>query len=541
MAKKATNGDKPVFSPYIFAAYPLLWVQTYEEHRAITRFVSELLNSKEKYAYYSWDCADGLKPLVPDENGLLRDGKPITISIEGVEVPLRDPQMVLDWSEGKQCPNNAILFLKDFHEELTRGQNAPIYRRKIRNLITNFKATGKALVIVSPIVKIPDEIEKEITVINFSLPTREDLRKVLKGLCEAAGATYPPEDEEVVDAALGMTAFEAENAFSVSLVEKQCFDPKIVAREKAAVVKKTNVAEIIQTDLNISDIGGLENLKAYLEENGACFTQEARDFGVTPPKGLLLIGVPGCGKSLTAKVTANSWGRPLLRFDTGSIMSKWQGESEQNLNKVLSLASAIAPCVLWIDELEKNFKGAGGETDNGTPSQMLQIILTFMQERKADVIIVATANSVQQLPPEFLSRFSQMFWVDLPDPIQRREILAIHMAKKGQKMDGLDMEALIAASEEFSGREIDQWVEKALKRAFLQKHKSVVTEDLLETAKTISPAARLMKEKIKGGQAWAKERGAIQASITHEAELAKVEAAKPARKIIQHLPPAAAA
>jgi SpoVK/Ycf46/Vps4 family AAA+-type ATPase len=239
--------------------------------------------------------------------------------------------------------------LKDYHPFLKKEfQDSTLITRKIRNLVTKFKAQGKVLVILSPTVEVPLELDKEMTVIEYKLPEAKDLRIVLKSVCAAVGAPYPKEDTLIIDSALGMTSTEAENAFSVSLIEANKFDDVLIRKEKAQIVKKTGILEVIDSNLTLEDIGGLENLKEWLTARQKCFSPEAKTFGVTPPKGLLLVGVPGCGKSLTAKVVATAWGRPLLRLDMGSVFGSYVGESEHNMKKVLDMAEAVAPCVLWI-------------------------------------------------------------------------------------------------------------------------------------------------------------------------------------------------
>lgn len=501
---------------YILAGYPLLWVESYEEYRAIAMYVAEIKNrSKEEYTFFSWDRIDGIRPMDITE-GILALGDPI----EGEG--LNDPIGALQWIES-QNQDNMILFLKDYHHYVGKdGKEAHAVSRKIRNLISEFKARSKVLVIISPKVDIPIEIEKEITVVPFKLPTRNELKIVLKGLCESTGAQYPKDDEAVLDASLGMTAFEAENAFSVSLIESKKFDASVIRREKSAIVRKTGLLEVIDTDVSLDDIGALENLKDWLNARQNCFGDDARKYGVEPPKGALLIGVPGCGKSLTSKAVGTAWGRPVLRFDLGRVMGSYVGESEANLRRSLAIAEAVAPDIIWIDELEKAFAGTGsGDSDgHGTTKRVFQEFLTWFQERKSDVFVVATANGVQALPPELLNRFEATFWVDLPDAVQRKEILGIHLSKRNRNIDDFEdeMEQILAVSEGFNGREIEIWVKEAITYAFSNGHKNVTAEALLETAKSITPIAKLDKQKIEDSRKWAADRGTKNASIVHPKE-----------------------
>jgi SpoVK/Ycf46/Vps4 family AAA+-type ATPase len=322
-----------------------MWVKTHEEVRVLTQYTSDVSKLKvsdgeKPYKVYTWDVADGVRS-VGIKEGALASG-----NVE--ENTALDPLAPLVWLDEK-AEDNTVLFLKDYRPFVQeKFQDSNILIRKIRNLVNKFKSVGKVMIILSPDVQIPAELDKEINVIHFKLPGRDELKIVLKASCEASGAPYPTNDEELINAALGMTTMEADNAFSISLVEAKKYDPKVVRREKSMIVKKTGLLEVIETPFTMDDIGGLENLKDWLNGRKNCFTLKAREFGITSPKGIVLAGVPGTGKSLSAKAVASLWGRPLLRFDMGRIMGGIVGESESNMRKCLEIASAVAPCVLWI-------------------------------------------------------------------------------------------------------------------------------------------------------------------------------------------------
>lgn len=526
-----------IFLDYVKAGYPILWVCTYEEHRAMSVFAKELeghkIKSPEKsmYSIYAWDRIDG----IVKKN--VKDG--VLTSVKSVGDSIVDPLNVLHWadttieedasgnkikkSEDVEMPEYSVLFLKDFHAYAKKDNIC----RKFRNLIPTLKCHAKVLVILSHTIDIPPEIEKEITVINFKLPGTEDLKTVLKGLCESATDSsssgkkviYPKNDEAILNAALGMTAFEAENAFSVSMVETKSFDPKVIQREKAAIVKKTNLLEVIETGLSIKDAGGLNNLKKWLIDRMKCFSKEAVAFGIKPPKGLLLAGLPGTGKSLMAKCTSSILLRPLLRLDMNKIFQSFVGQSEDNLRKCLHIAEAIAPCVLWIDELEKAFAGANSSSsgDSGVTKRLFGAFLTWMSEKTADVFIVATANDVSDLPPALLrgGRFDAIFWVDLPDGIQRDEIIRIHLGKVDRDAKDFDIPALVQASDLFTGAEIEVWVKEALVMAF-NEGKPLMTEHLIQKKSEISLITRLMADEIVKSQAWAKSHDVKYAYIQPE-------------------------
>jgi SpoVK/Ycf46/Vps4 family AAA+-type ATPase len=506
------------FSNYIKAGYALLWVKTHEEFRVLTDYVNQISGIKVadgdlKYETYTWDVADGIRK-IGIKDGVLASG-------EALEGTASDPLNPLTWLDEK-AEDNTIMFLKDYNPFLQKEfQDSIFLHRKIRNSIGKFRAKGKVLVILSTDVQIPQDLDKEITVLDYKLPTRDDLKIVLKACCEFSEAPYPANDEELIDAALGMTSFEAENAFSISLVESKKYDAAIIRREKSSIVKKTGLLEVINSTYTLDDIGGLELLKDWLRARKDCFSTTAKEFGISPPKGLLMVGVPGGGKSLSAKAVATVWGRPLVRLDMGRIFGSYVGESENNMRRCLDIAEAVSPCILWMDELEKSLSGnKAGMESHETTRRVFQELLTWMQERTSDVFLVATANSVESLPPELLraGRIDAIFWVDLPDMVQREEIIKIHLKKRGRNpnMFGGKITELVKVSEGFTGAEIEVWIMESLVRAFSQKHKDLQLDDLLATVLEITPISKLMETDIQNARNWAKNRGTKMASITHK-------------------------
>jgi ATP-dependent 26S proteasome regulatory subunit len=448
-----------------------------------------------------------------------------------------DPLIPLRWLDEK-AKDSTILFLKDYNPFLDKSfKDSVLLSRKIRNLINKFSAQGKVLVILSPTVSIPNELEKEVTVINFKLPTRDELKIVLKGVCESTGAQMPTETDAIIDSALGMTVFEAENAFCISLIESKKFDPAVIRREKSGIVKKSGLLEIVDTsDFSLDDIGGMENVKKWTLLRKDCSSTLAREFGITPAKGLLLVGVPGCGKSLFAKVVAVVRGQVLVRLDMGRIFGSYVGESESNMRKVLAMLEAVSPCVVWLDELEKSMSGnKAGHEGHETTRRVFQEFLTWMQEKKADCLLVATANSVESLPPELIrpGRIDKMFFVDLPDEVQRAEIFRIHLKKAGRKADMFDkqMKDLMVLCKDFTGAEIEVWVKDSLVTAFAAGHKDITLEDLKETVTEITPIIKLMAQDIKNARAWAEQHGAKPASVKHEIAVTETSEPKKLRKV----------
>jgi ATP-dependent 26S proteasome regulatory subunit len=526
MANKPA-GLSSEFMNKVRAGYPILWVKTHEEHRALMEYVAEVTKKSiknhesgatEKYTAFSWDVSDGVRSLEISD-GCLALGDTVK---DTAEVPGR----ALTWLD-TQGADNTILFLKDYHNYLFSKdfKDADIVKRMIRNLISKFKAQGKVLCILSPVVDIPVELDKEVSVINYKLPTREDLKQVLLGVCESAGIPAnkqpkPAEEESLLDAALGMTAVEAENAFSVSLIEAKGFDASVIRREKASIVKKSGTLEIFETSESLETIGGLENLKNWLLKRRKCSSSKARDFGVRPLKGVVFVGPPGTGKSLTAKASATLLGRPLLKLDLGNVMDQYVGNSEHNMTRVLEMADAISPCVLWIDEVEKDISGnKGGQESHEVSKKILKMLLNWMQEKKSDVFVVMTANQVESLPPELIrsGRIDALYWCDLPDCVQRAEIIRIHLKKVHREPTMFDksMDKLVGLCDNFTGAEIETWVAEALVRAFDADHDDLTIEDLETTVKEITPISTLMSADIQRARDWAKGRKCKMASIDH--------------------------
>jgi ATP-dependent 26S proteasome regulatory subunit len=519
------------FLTYVKAGFPLLWIKSHEEQRVLTE-CTRLLNARTgngsiQYRAFDWNIADGIRPLVLRDNDI-QPSDPI----EGTST---DPFAPLVWLDEK-ADENTVLFLNDYHSFLAKEfPDITLLTRKIKNLSVKFKAQGKTLVFISAGCTIPMELEKDMTRIDYKLPGREELRAVLHELCAGLEAPYPRQDEPVIDAAIGMTTVEAENAYAAVYQESHRFDPALIVKEKAAIVKKSGLLEVIETSETMEDIGGLEVMKEWLTARSECFSDKARRFGVEPPKGMLLIGVPGSGKSLAIKAVASIWNRPCLRLDMGRIFGSLVGESENNMQSVLDIAAASSPCVLWMDEIEKGLSGnQSGHESHETTRRVFQLLLTWMQEKKSDVFVAATANSVSSLPPELLraGRIDVKFWVDLPDAVQRQDILKIHLRKRGRDIANYqdDIVRLVDACDKFTGAEIESWVKEALVRAYHEKHEELMTEDLLATVGDIIPISRLAAEEIDRSRAWARDHGVKSASVAHAST---AEPVKRVRRVVQ--------
>ena len=385
----------------------------------------------------------------------------------------------------------------------------------------------RSIIFLSPSYQLPDEIEKYVTVISVPLPDRKDLDRRFKSI-------YPnPVDEDlkkyILDAALGLTDTEAELAFRlanqvVGLNNKDAV--QIIANEKEQIIKKSGILDYIQVNLDMkNNVGGLDNLKLWLKQRSKSFERKARDFGLQEPKGIMLLGVPGCGKSLTAKCVATEWKQPLLRLDIGKVFQAEVGSSENNIRQAIATAEAVAPCVLWIDEIEKGLN-VGGERDGGTNSRVFSTILTWMQEKTKPVFVVATANDISQLPPEFLrkGRFDEIFFVDLPTKEERKEILRIHLSKNNQTSIH-ELDCLADATRLFNGAEIEEVVKESMFLAYIDNPTNPVinTRHLEIACSQIIPLAKTMSEKIRGLRSWADDRARRASGIVNQELLPEVQ------------------
>ena len=421
-----------------------------------------------------------------------------------------DPGLALDQITDLQ--DDAVILLRDFGAFLE--DKDPILHRKLRDTLRNARSTGKLLILLGVWKPLPAELERELTRLDLALPGPAELDLVLNGIIDSAGLTghrdlTPALREAALAAAGGLTTLEAENAFALSLIESETITPAIVAREKAHALKKGGLLEVITPTESLDSIGGLDRLKAWLLQRREAFTKRARDYGLPLPKGMLVLGVPGTGKSLTAKATASVFGVPLLKLDAGKLFGSLVGQSEANLRSVIQTAEAISPCVLWIDEIEKGFgaSGSSGGSDGGTSSRVFGTMLNWLQDKTHPVFVVATANDVSKLPPEMLrkGRWDELWFVDLPDTRERTAIWDLVIEKYGRDKTTFDTVVLARASELHTGAEIEAAFVEALHRGFAEDREPTEL-DLGEVLCESVPLATTMSESIERLRHWAKGR-----------------------------------
>jgi SpoVK/Ycf46/Vps4 family AAA+-type ATPase len=444
--------------------------------------------------------------------GIYQYGVPLD-SKKAIDEGTKDPLAALN--QIVEVVEPSIFVFKDFHSFL--GDATLV--RKLRELSQYLKGSYKTLILVSPVVRIPVELEKEITYISFDLPDLQDLdtllTKIVKEVNEKTSLHIMLDEqtkESFLHAALGLTINEAENVFAKALVNDNKLDiddvPVILA-EKEQIIRKSGILEYYSAQANFADIGGLEILKSWLKKRQVAFGQAAKDFGLPAPKGALLIGVQGCGKSLCAKAVSALWRLPLLRLDVGKLFASLVGSSEENMRRAIHQAEAIAPAILWIDEIEKAFAGQQSSAflDSGTTARVFGSFITWLQEKTAPVFVIATANAIEQLPPELLrkGRLDEIFFVDLPSEIERKQIFEIHLKKRKRNPNDYDMDALIKQSKGFSGAEIEQAIISALFDVFAKKA-PLTTNDILKSIRETVPLSVTMKENIDALRNWAKTR-----------------------------------
>jgi len=480
----------------IRAKYPILYIVSWEERR-----VEESLLAVCKHlnrTLHTWSITQGMKPNVHRASGPV---KPTALPGELEALALIH-----------ESADFTVFLLKDFHPYLRDNRVV----RLLRDLALRLRGKAQTLVIMGPSLSLPTDLEKDVTVVDFALPSSEDIEKKLDEVTAAVRENpnvdtklEPLQREIIVKSAQGLTMDEIESVLARSLVEKKHFDVDVVLEEKKQIIRKSGLLEYYPALNKMSDVGGMDYLKEWLEKRTNSFTDKARAFGIPAPKGVLILGVQGCGKSLIAKAIAAHWNLPMLKLDVGRIFGSLVGQSEENIRKAIAVAESVAPCILWADEIEKGFAGAssGGVSDSGTTARVFATFLTWMQEKTKPVFLIATANNVSQLPPEMLrkGRFDEIFFVDLPDKSERKDIFAIHLKKRGRELKKFKLDALAEATFGFSGAEIEQVIVGALFVAF-DAGRELTQKDLLDEAKVVVPLSRMMEEDIAEIREWARMR-----------------------------------
>ncbi len=477
------------------AQYPLIYLVTSEEERA-EEAISKIaqLNTQHRRVFV-WTVTHGMIEL----------GQPRQTSQHNTV----SPEAAIEWVVRQR--ESGIYIFKDLHPFIT---SAPV-NRWLRDAIASFKGTEKIIVLMSPLQEVPIELEKDVVVLDFPLPDMGELDTVLSqhlGKNQNRRTTTEVR-EKLLKAALGLTKDEAEKVYRKAYVKANKLtedEVEIVLSEKKQLIRRNGILEYIEEDETINAVGGLEELKRWLKQRSNAFTERARGYGLPQPKGMLILGVPGCGKSLIAKTTSRLWSLPLLRLDMGRVYDgSMVGRSEANLRNALKTAESISPAILFIDELDKAFAGGTGsaDSDGGTSSRIFGSFLTWMQEKTSPVFVMATANRIERLPGEFLrkGRFDEIFFVDLPNSEERQDIFNIHLTKRRSDISRFDLEQLAKVSDGFSGAEIEQALIAAMYEAFAQD-REFTQLDIIAAIKATLPLSRTMTEQVTALRDWARQR-----------------------------------
>lgn len=493
MKKKLAN--------YFRAAFPAVAIQTAEEQRALAD-VFDAADSCGK-AIVVWSAVAGAFQVRPES-------RPIedTVDLLAAANSLRE--------------KDTVYVMRDVHT--WPFDRDPVLCRAWREFLMAMPALGSCAVVVAPEYRPHATVERLVTIVDYTLPSADDLRRIADGIVESAGSKAKVTDE-VIRALGGLSTAEAENALALSLVETRRLDPAVIYREKVGAVRRSGLLEIVDPDpRGLDSVGGLDELKDWISKRRRAYSPEAVAFGLPSPKGIMIVGVPGTGKSLSAKAIGTALGVPTLRLDIGALFNSLVGESEARTRDALRLAEAMAPCVLWVDEIDKGLAGSSGagSGDSGVTKRVFGSIISWLQERRRPVFLVATANDVEGLPPELLrkGRFDELFAVDLPNASEREAIMRIHVARVGR--DPALGDLAVGATDGFTGSEIEAVVAEAMFAAF-DAGRELKAEDLVAAARATTPLSRTAKEKIDAIRSWAKTRArfASRATVAPEPTVGK--------------------
>lgn len=470
---------------YIDAGFPIIYINTFEEGK-VDSIIPEISSGKEVYEWNETNGYIDFETKTPMQEDC---------TLEGMLDQLKTPDLL----------DRKIVLLKD----ITAYLDEPRIVSKIKGLARMInQGVDATVIIVSSVLVVPKDIEKYITILEMDYLNTDEIKEIIKNFVEENLGQRAMADELIDEFALafkGLTEFEIVNLLALSYAddgELTRKDLRLIFDQKQQMIKKAGILEMIPLKETIDDIGGLENLKEWFIKKAKVYKNigNAKKFGVDMPKGVLIVGVPGCGKSLNAKAAANLFEVPLLRLDMGRLMGKYVGESEGNLRSAIALAEAISPCVLWIDELEKAFAGIGGTGGAAeVTTRLFGNFLTWMQEKESPTFVVATANDITQLPPELLrkGRFDEIFYVGLPNDEERKKIFDIHIKKRRpQDLRKIRITELVSKTKGFSGADIEGVVKDAVETAFAENKASIETADISDAIENTHSLSEIMKDAL---------------------------------------------
>ena len=469
------------------ARYPVLYISTFEEDR-VEYTIRKAIKSTSNKAIYTWDFVEGYKT-----------------NPNNPRFAAKNPLQALELVEKLTADTPAIFILKDFNKFL----NDISISRKLRNLVRILKTQPKSLIIVATELDIPKELSDLITVLEFTLPTSSEIKKELLRLFESLNNDIDPKFLEIlIRACQGLSIEKIRRVLSKSIAQYGSINNatvNLILIEKRQIISQTEILQFQDTTSQFTDIGGLETLKKWLDTRKESFSEKAQVYGLPAPRGLLLAGIQGTGKSLTAKAIANEWQLPLLRLDIGRLFGGIVGESESRVRQMIQLSEALAPCILWIDEIDKAFSEQTKDGDSGTTNRVLGTFITWLSEKKSQVFIVATANNLSVLPLEIIrkGRFDEIFFIGLPLLEERKQIFEVFLKRlRPTQLSSFNLTLLSKKSEEFSGAEIEQAIIEGMLIAFNEK-REFTTEDILIGLSQIIPLSQIEPERTKQLQDWA--------------------------------------
>ena len=476
------------FKLLLKARYSILYVITTEEERLEYTIKSCMKDLTINRGVYTWDFIDGYVGN-PSDNGF----------------GARNPLQALELIEKLTPENPALIILKDFHLFL----NDISVARKLKNLARFMRNQAKTIVIVSPEIVIPDSLKDLITILEFKLPQPSEIKKELIRVQESLGHFLPETSIDIlVRCCQGLSLERIRKVLSKIIAtykEINIESLDIIFIEKKQIISQTKILEFYSVTEKMSDIGGLENLKKWLKKRAGALSLRAEKYGLPLPKGLFLVGIQGTGKSLTAKAIANEWGLPLLRLDVGKLFGGIIGESESKMRQMIQFSEAIAPCVLWIDEIDKAFAGTENRGDSGTTSRVLATFITWLSEKKSSVFVVATANNINALPSEIIrkGRFDEVFFIGLPNLEEKKLIFKVHLSRlRPKSWNTYNISLLSEMAKRFSGAEIEEVIVESMHTAF-SENREFTQSDIIESITQFVPLAYTNQEKIDSLEDWA--------------------------------------
>ena len=484
---------------FLKARYPIIYINTIEEDR-VEYVIRKNIKTNLNRSIYSWDFVDGYTNN-PNNEGFAK----------------RNPLQALELVERLNAETPALFLLKDFNRFLTDLSIS----RKLRNISRILKLQPKTIIIIGSDLTIPKELQDLITVVQFQLPLEEEISQELNRLINSLNIKVDSQlFENLTRACQGLSLERIRRVLSKIIATYKTIDNdsiKVLLSEKKQIISQTEILEYSSVNEQIANLGGLENLKDWLKKRKTAFGLQALNYGLPTPRGLLLIGLQGTGKSLTAKAIANDWQLPLLKLDVGKLFGGIVGESESRLRQMINVAETISPCILWIDEIDKAFSNNDNRGDSGTSNRVLATFISWLSEKTKPVFVIATANNIDLLPIEIIrkGRFDEIFFLDLPEKEEREEIFKIHLQTfRPNSWESFDYSQLAQASESFSGAEIRQSIIEGMYHAFYEK-REFTTEDICMALKELIPLAHLESDQMIRLQQWASS-GRIRSASSKE-------------------------